>query len=113
MKTSAAFTLLAFTLIFIFFIGVVTASTGAFETGKSAIISGYKSSPGDSKLTISDKYSNVGKPDIRVNSNFGMTIFWDPAFMNQTRQVAQTGTQSSFGTYTFRPKWTGGCCSCG
>jgi hypothetical protein len=113
MKTITSFKLLTSILIFIFIIGTVTASTGTFETGKSAIISGYKSSSGNSKSAISNNYAGVVKPDIRANPAFRATIFWDPVFMNQTRHAAQTGTQSSFGTYVFRPKWSGGCCSCG
>ncbi len=113
MKTGTAFQLLASTLILIVIMGTVTASPGTFETGKSGIISGYKSSPGYSRGTVSSTYTGVVKPDFTVNPTFAATIFWDPAFMNQTRQAAVTGTQSSFAAYSFLPKWRGSCCSCG
>ncbi len=113
MKAISLSTLLAVILMILFLIGPVTASPGSFPIGKSAIISGYTSSPGFSKGTVSNTYTGVVKPDLTANPNFAATIFWDPTFMNQTRQAAGTGTQSSFAAYSFLPKWRGSCCSCG
>jgi hypothetical protein len=117
-KTNTVFKLLAITLVLIFTIGPTTASTGAFELGKSAILSGYKSSSGYSQL-ISNQYASIVKPDPNLLTK-DMTInllsknkiiSWDPAFMSQTKQ--QSPSEYSFGD-VFAPKVPSGCgCGCG
>lgn len=116
MKTNTVFKLLTITLIFIFTIGLTTASTGGFDLGKSAILSGYKSSSGYSQL-ISIQYASLMKPDPNLLSkdttlnllSQNKTISWDPAFMSQTKQ---SPSEYSFGG-VFAPKVPGGCgCGC-
>jgi hypothetical protein len=116
METTTVIWLGAIILVFIFITGPTTA-----YAGKSSILSEYKSNSGYSKI-VSNNYAGVVKPDFSVIYNpikkpdvillsRDTTIYWDPAFMNQTTK--QSLPQSIFGSYMFTPKSSGGCACCG
>jgi hypothetical protein len=108
MKIMTARTVSAITLIIMLSIIPMTVSAGSYPD-KSAIISGYTSSSGYSKIfpIESVTFTPIPKPNLNLFKN--TPISWDSSFMDQIKQSPSGSSLWDWDDFT--PN-TGGCGCC-